>query len=309
MPNWNDIMMEIGSESNIFDRKRRGFISKLSEKTGRNTIIYYSGFLQKPTLSQQGVDFGINDADKNGFMSAINKLDKGKGLDLFLHTPGGHISATESIVHYLKSIFGNDIRAIIPQIAMSAGTMIACACKEIVMGKQSNLGPIDPQFGNLPAHGIIEEFETARTEILSDNKNMLLWQHVLSKYSPTLIGECQKAITWSETMVSEWLKSNMFENDPDKDVVVEKIIREIGSHATTFSHSRHIHADMLKNLGLKIIYMESDPELQDLILSVHHCSIISLTQTPCIKIIENQLGNSYIQIAGNQVMPPHIPIK
>ena len=37
---------------------------------------------------------------------------------------------------YLRAMWSTDIRAVIPQLAMSAGTMIACSCKEIVMGKQ-----------------------------------------------------------------------------------------------------------------------------------------------------------------------------
>jgi ClpP class serine protease len=67
----------------------------------------------------------ITDEDKNGFMMAVHKLDRTKGLDLFLHTPGGSISSTQSIVDYLHKMFGKNIRAIVPQIAMSAGTMIA----------------------------------------------------------------------------------------------------------------------------------------------------------------------------------------
>ena len=94
-------------------------------------------------------------------MATIKDLDSTKGLDLILHTPGGDIAATEALVGYLRSMFNTDIRAIIPQIAMSAGTMIALSCKEIVMGKHSSLGPIDPQLGGLPAHGIIEEFTKA----------------------------------------------------------------------------------------------------------------------------------------------------
>ena len=117
-----------------------------------------------------------------------------EGLDLILHTPGGETAATESIVHYLYSMFGTNIRAIVPQLSMSAGTMIACACKEIIMGKQSSLGPIDPQFGNLPAHGIIEEFRRAYNEIKSDPSKIPLWQPIIAKYHPTLIGECEKAI-------------------------------------------------------------------------------------------------------------------
>ena len=102
MPTWDEILKEVGGTPNTFDLIRRKYIKELSGKTGRNTIIYYSAFLQKTSLTQQGVDFGINDNDKNGFMTVVNKLDRSKGLDLILHTPGGNISATESIVFYLK---------------------------------------------------------------------------------------------------------------------------------------------------------------------------------------------------------------
>ena len=72
-------------------------------------------------VRETAVQVGISDADKNGFMSVFHKLDRTKGLDLILHTPGGDMAATESIVDYLGSMFGKDIRAIIPQLAMSGG--------------------------------------------------------------------------------------------------------------------------------------------------------------------------------------------
>ena len=133
----------------------------MNKYTGRNIIAYYSAFLQKSGIQQTAID----DGDKNAFMQAIYGLDRSKGLDLILHTPGGNLAATESIVEYLKKMFDNNIRAFIPQIAMSAGTMIALSAKEIIMGKQSNLGPIDPQFGGMSCAGIIEEFETACKEV------------------------------------------------------------------------------------------------------------------------------------------------
>ena len=76
-------------------------------------------------------------------MSALHGL-KGKVLDLVLHSPGGSLEAADQIVQYIRSKYEH-IRAIIPQNAMSAATMIACACDEIVMGKQSAIGPTDPQ--------------------------------------------------------------------------------------------------------------------------------------------------------------------
>ncbi len=297
MPTWNDILEEIGSQPNAFDLIRRKYIAELSKKTERNVIAYYSGWLQKGNLAKHGFRFDIVDSDKMGFMSTIKGLDKSKGLDLVLHTPGGSIGATESIVHYFQSIFGNNIRAIVPQIAMSAGTMIACSCKEILMGKHSNLGPIDPQINGLPTHGIIEEFEQAKKEIASNPKSIPVWQTILSRYNPTLIGECEKAIKWSETMVSDWLTSNMFSNDPKKEDKVRAVINELASHALTLSHDRHLPIDILRDkLGLNIIDLESDDDLQDKVLSLHHSCIISLTQTPAYKIIENQEGKAFIQL-------------
>jgi ClpP class serine protease len=146
VPTWNDILSEITSAGSTHDIVRRRYIKRLSARTKRNTIIYYSAWLQKSDMYRQHpMDFIVNDGDKNGLMATIHKMDRSKGLDLLLHTPGGDMAATESFVDYLRLMFGRDIRAIVPQIAMSGGTMIALACREIVMGKHSNLGPIDPQ--------------------------------------------------------------------------------------------------------------------------------------------------------------------
>lgn len=296
MPTWNEILQEIGTQTTPFDSIRRKYLKELSDYTGRNTIIYYSGWLQKAQLQQQGYRFDINDSDKMGLMSTVNGLDRSKGLDLILHTPGGEIAATESLVHYLKSIFGSDIRAIVPQIAMSAGTMIACSCSEILMGKHSNLGPIDPQISGLPTHGIIDEFEEAIEAIKDDPQTIPLWQVILSKYRPTIIGECKKAIQWSEEMVQNWLSENMLKDTADPVTAAKKILSELASHKKTLDHGRHLHADFLIKLGLNIKMIEDDQKLQDKILSVHHSSIITISSTNSYKIIENQEGKAFIQM-------------
>ena len=297
MPNWNDLLDEIKAEGSTLDIIRRKYLKKLNVLTGRNIIIYYSGWLQKYSLLIPGlidIGFMLNDGDKIGFMTTTNKLDRSKGLDLILHTPGGEFSATESIVDYLRSMFGTNIRAIIPQIAMSGGTMIACACESIVMGKQSNLGPVDPQYRGFPAHGVIEEFEQAFEECQADQIKIPLWQQIIARYNPTLIGECQKAIKWSEEMVEEWLRSGMLKDDSQADSKIEKIKKELGDHALTRSHARHISAQKCIDMGLKVEMMEDDQKLQDLILSVHYSLMHTFNSTPAIKIIENQNGKAYI---------------
>ena len=59
-------------------------------------------------------------------------------------------------------------------MAMSAGTMIACSAKKIIMGKASSLGPIDPQFNGIPAYNIISEFEEAKKDLSTNPKMQLL---------------------------------------------------------------------------------------------------------------------------------------
>ncbi len=107
MPNWNDVLQEIQSVKNLgnkaVDVVRRKYLKELHEHTNRNVIAYYSGFLSKPDFDQ----LEINDEDKNGFMMAVHKLDRSQGLDLILHTHGGSIAATQSIVNYLHKMFKN----------------------------------------------------------------------------------------------------------------------------------------------------------------------------------------------------------
>jgi len=299
MPNWKDILSEIQASGSTHDVIRRKYLNQLHKVSGRNVIIYYSGWLQKSELRRQGVQgFELNDADKEGFMAAIHKMDRKKGLDLILHTPGGAMDATESLIDYLRAMFDNNIRAIVPQIAMSAGTMISLACTEIIMGKHSSLGPIDPQIMGLPAHGIIEEFKRAATEIKANPVTIPLWQPIIAKYHPTLIGECEKAIEWATEMVKEWLVTGMFAGESGADAKANVIVKELGDHSLTKSHSRHISLKKAQELGIKVKALESDAKLQEAVLTVHHASIQTLASTPAIKIIENHMGAAFIQAIG-----------
>lgn len=162
------------------------------------------------------------------------------------------------------------------------------------MGRHSSLGPIDPQFSGLPAHGVIEEFNTAKHEIAADPSTMAVWQPILAKYPPAFVGECSKAITWANEMVKAWITSGMYEGESGAEAAADRILGELSDHALTLSHSRHISATKAKELGIKIVDLEADQALQDLVLTVHHACIQTLSETPAFKIIENQNGISFI---------------
>ncbi|MBN8678356.1 MAG: hypothetical protein J0M29_09030 [Chitinophagales bacterium] len=305
MPNLKEVLQEIqdalaNGDKSPLDSIRRKYLANVHEMTGRNVIAYYSGWLNKGNAP----DVEINDKDKNSFMTCIHRLDRTLGLDLILHTPGGDLAATESLVDYLFSMFGNDIRCIVPQISMSAGTMIAMSCKEIMMGKQSNLGPIDPQFGGIACQAVVEEFEEAKKDVQKNPSSAPLWQVIISRYHPTFIGSCKNAIAWSKSLAEDWLGRNMCVGQKAK---VDSILKEFSDHAQSKSHSRHISKEKCKSVGLKIVDMEDDNDLQDIILTTHHAYMHTFAHSAAVKIVENHLGIALMEFERVLQEPPVTP--
>lgn len=180
--------------------------------------------------------------------------------------------------------------------------MIALSTREIIMGKQSNLGPIDPQYGGMSCAGIIEEFEDACDAVKKDPKLAAVWGPIISKYHPTFIGDCKKAIDWSETIVKKWLVENMFSGSDNREDLAEQVVSKLSSHNETFSHSKHIHANELRELGVKVTDLENldkrsiedCKDLQDCVLTIHHSYMHTFAVSKAVKIIENHTGNAMI---------------
>ena len=301
LADWNAVLKEIQTEQlkgqrialGAQDSVRRRHLKKLHARTGRNVISYYSGFLSKPNVA----DTGITDEDKNGLMMAVHKLDRSKGLDLLLHTPGGAIAVTESMVDYLRKMFDKDIRAIVPQIAMSAGTMIACACKEIVMGTHSSLGPIDPQLQGVPCAGVIEEFKRAHIEIKNDNTRLAVWHPILSKYPPSWLMQCENAVNWAKDFAKRSLIGNMLANDSNSVAMADTIVTYLTDFTGNRAHDRHIDMEECQRIGLKVTSLEKDcgAEMQDLVLSVHHSYMHAFANSLAFKVIENHKGAAFVK--------------
>jgi ClpP class serine protease len=72
-----------------------------------------------------------------------------------LHTPGGLVLAATQIARAVLKRKGK-VTVFVPHYAMSGGTLIALAAKEIVMSGDAVLGPVDPQLGQQPAASILK---------------------------------------------------------------------------------------------------------------------------------------------------------
>lgn len=302
MPTWGELLSEIqpktapdgkiipGADLN---QLREKYLNELSKLTGRNVIAYYSGWL-KPGR-KHNVD--INDSDITGFMNALKGMDCSKGLDLILHTPGGIPTATEGIVRYLRTKF-NDIRIIVPHMAMSAGTMLACAGNSIVMGAHSCLGPVDPQFAGVPAYNIVAQFKNAKEDLEKNPNSKEYWRIQLEKYPPAFLYSLNDAIQLSGSLTERWLTEYMFSKLTEKDAKekAKNIVNCLNSNNK--SHAKHFMRGDCEKMGLIVEPLEADQDLQEAVLSVHHTFIINIDLSTATKIIENQMGACYITQQG-----------
>ncbi len=316
MPVWSEILAELqrskGTNNGApdFDGVRRSYLSKLYEHSDRNIILYASGWLQKQGISEAAIS--IHDEDIHALMEVSQGL-KGSDLDLILHSPGGSPEAAEAIVSYLRSRFSH-IRVIVPQLAMSAATMIACAANEIVLGKHSFLGPTDPQLllatqlgvRLVPAQAVLDQFDRAQREC-ADPKKISAWLSMLSQYGPDLLERCEQALDMSKDLVRVWLETHMFEEDSKRADKATRISEWLADHKHFKSHSRHISRDKLEDQQLKILSLESDETLQDLSLSVFHATTHTFASTPVVKIVESHTGRAFIKSSIQAVPFPNNP--
>jgi len=313
MPTWGELLQELEDlradrqqraeqgtlkpdEPAPVDLLRRKYMKRLHDNTGRAVITYETAW-----LTAQAGDVSVGQVDVQGFMEAVSNV-KEKNLDLILHSPGGSAEAAESVMEYLRDRFDH-IRAIVPHAAMSAATMMALACDEIVMGSHSQLGPIDPQFTvatpdgprTAPAQLILDQFERAKKEC-QDPRNVPAWIPIIrGTYIPGLLSVCESQMALAEEFVAENLAKHMFGSDPDADEKAKTAAAWFADHRQFRSHSRRVGREQALSKGLKVFALEDDQEFQDAVLSVHHAIDHLFSATGTFKIIENHLGRAYIQ--------------
>jgi hypothetical protein len=306
VPTWGEILGELNQTASPttggatdFDGVRRKYLAALRALTGRNVILYASAWLQnKPNASPAMLSIGGE--DMHGLMETVHGLP-GPSLDLILHSPGGEIEAAEGLVSYLRTKF-SDIRIVVPGMAMSAATMMACAGNRILMGKHSFLGPIDPQFvintatgpRQVAAFAILEQFELAKTEC-QDPSKLSAWLPMLSQYGPDFLVKSQLAINLSKSLVENWLASYMFAGVDDGPTKAAEISSWLCNHSDMKSHSRYLSRDTLEDHGLVIERLEDDQRLQDAVLSAFHAVNLTLSGTGAVRVIENHLGHAFLK--------------
>jgi hypothetical protein len=302
MPTWNDLVNEVEARTADdaavwLNAEQIAALKSVSTLRGdRNVILYASAFLQKPAAP--GSTLQLTHEEINGFMSVMYGMDWNKGLTLILHTPGGVTNAAETLVAYLWSKF-QYLEVIIPTYAMSAGTMISLACDRIVMGRQSQLGPIDPQLpiGGLyvSARAIVEQFERAKSEILSDLTLAHVWAPILQSVGPALLQEAQNALEYGETMVAKWLAGRMFRGSTDAVQLAKATAAHFNDASKHKSHGRRIDREEARRNNVAIDDLEDSQELQEAVLTAYHIATILFEKGPATKFLVSDANRTWFK--------------
>jgi hypothetical protein len=310
MPAWNQLLAEIDEKSPAAALKwlqetqtdALQNIAKLraDKATGepRNVILYGTAFLQKPLAANAT---SLTHEEINGLMSVMFGMTWKHGLTLMLHTPGGITNAAETLVDYIRKKFPY-VEVIIPTYAMSAGTMISLGADCIVMGKQSQLGPIDPQMPiggtYVSASSVVDLFEKAKADIVGPNGNIQaahVWAPILQSMGPAVLQEATYAIQYGEDMVARWLEKYMMSNSQQAKADGARIAKHFNATSTHKSHGRRIDRDEARAQGLNIEDLEASQALQDAVLTAYHLMTILFEKTPAAKILLSNAGRLWIK--------------
>jgi len=142
---------------------------------------------------------------------------KRKNLAFFLETEGGYIEITKRIATILRKHY-RIVEFYVPNVAMSAGTVLVMSGDAIHMDYYSTLGPIDPQLpkrdgnGYIPALGYLKKYKELMDKAQSGSLNTAEITYLCSKFDPAELYQYDQARRLSVFLLEQWLAKYKFKN-------------------------------------------------------------------------------------------------
>ena len=235
---------------------------EIEEKTGKDVVVVMGGIAP-------GLDVAVR--------MALERLETRRESSLvILDTPGGFVEVAARIADTLR-FFHKTVDFLIPNEAMSAGTVLALSGDTIWMDYFSRLGPIDPQVERdgrmIPGLSYLRQYEA----LVEKSKSGALTSAeltLLSKLDLAELHQINLAASLSVTLIEKWLSRHKFKDwKKDGKPVDEKtkkkraaeIAAGLNDHEKWGTHARGIHMDELTGeLKLQINDYSSDPNFPGL---------------------------------------------
>ncbi len=199
-------------------------------------------------------------------------------LAFFIHTPGGVAEVVEKMVDIIRHYY-KEIWFVVPDMAMSAGTILCMSGDKIFMDYSSSLGPIDPQVQNnegqlVPALGYLDQVE----RLIEKSGNGTLTDAefgILQNLDLATLHRYEQARELSISLLKAWLVKFKFKDwhvhastgeqvtNEEKTTRAQEIAEKLSNHKKWHSHGRMISIKTLTDdLRLKIENYTDKPQLK-----------------------------------------------
>jgi hypothetical protein len=275
----------------LFDATIKDLLSDrlraLEEHFEANVVFYYGEI--HPAIAKSFRDF----------MEKLREDENAKRrLVVFLNTPGGSAETVEKMVDIMRYHY-DEVFFVVPDFAMSAGTILCASGDKIFMDYSSSLGPIDPQVFNgkeyVPALGYLDKVE----QLLEKARNGTITQAeflILQSLDLATLSRYEQARDLTVTLLKNWLVHYKFKDwaihgtDPakkgrsvtfeEKAERAEEIAKLLGDNRLWHSHGRMISAQTLRErLRLQIDDYSADTKLRGLIRAYNDLLIEYMLRT------------------------------
>lgn len=288
MPLTTPVIAQVMEEQKQGHSTRVRLFSVLERLLKRPVVAFFTSF-RFPVM--------IEDGDVDILEGVLQKTNLSNGLALMISSPGGDGIAAERVLNLCRKFSGtNEFWAMVPSRAKSAATMICFGASKIVMGPNSELGPVDPQItvkeGNtykrFSACNVVESYDELFRDAVGTKGNLQPFLQQLSNYDARDIKELRAAISLSEDISIKSLASGMM-----KGTSPSKIKNKIGvflSPKITKAHGRPIYPVEAKSCGLRV--EETNPGTRQWLLIYElYLRLNNLVSTHASKCIETKTSS------------------
>jgi hypothetical protein len=227
-----------------------------------------------------GVDAALRSAIENAHVKGLvcNRAV------VILTTPGGYLIPVERMVNILRNHY-TEVDFIIPDMAMSAGTIFALSGDRIWMDYYSILGPIDPQLERndrlVPALSYLIQFKKL-VDLANEGKLSAAHAILLQKLDLAELDQFERERELSVALLRKWLSCYKFKNwnttrsrnlgvdEQMRQDRAEKIARILNDPDKWQTHERGINRDTLeREVDLQIDDFSTNPNLLSAIRNYH----------------------------------------
>ena len=201
-----------------------------------------------------------------------------RSVAIILDTPGGVVEIVERMVTTVRFRY-DDVTVIIPDRAMSAGTIFALSADRIMMDHLSCLGPIDPQIERddklVPALSYLNQFERLNAKAAQGQLTTAEYA-LLDKLDLGELYQFEQARELSVELLIKWLTRYKFKDwtvtetqghpvtEDMKEKRAEDIAALLNDPERWHSHGRAIDMRTLQEeVGLRIDNFEENTDLHN----------------------------------------------